>query len=151
MSGLVDQILLFMNYSGILIGKSLFRSELFEIWSFSKRDEKPHPLLVIAVYIFIRKIYSNRESFGWFLGAGYGRHCTLESHLLLVNFILFQPNFRIIELVFPWYLLHTFNLYIHYIPLFFRAYSTAFVLIFPQKVCPHDHNQPNRQYPSHQK
>ena len=35
------------------------------------------------------------------------QQCTLKSHFLLVDFILFYPNFGLRELVFPWYLLRT--------------------------------------------
>ena len=39
---------------------------------------------------------------------GYIQHFTLKLHFLLDNFILFWTNFILRELVFPWYLLHTF-------------------------------------------
>ena len=41
---------------------------------------------------------------------GIRRQCKLNYNFLLVNFILCYPNFRLRELVFPWYFLNTFNL-----------------------------------------
>ena len=37
------------------------------------------------------------------------RQCTRKSRLMLVDVILFNPNFRLRELVFTWYFLHTFK------------------------------------------
>ena len=68
---------------------------------------------VIDEYTYIKaNLGSNRHlfcNFLFFLMTGYRRHCTLKSQLLLVIFILFYPNFRLIEIVLPWYFLHTFN------------------------------------------
>ena len=49
----------------------------------------------------------------------------LKSQLLLVNFHFFFPNFILIELVVPWYFIHTFS-YVHKFQYcVFRAFSAA--------------------------
>ena len=46
--------------------------------------------------------------------------------------ICFQPDFRLRELVFPWYLLRMFN-FVHILQYFiFRAYSMKYILSFPK-------------------
>ena len=52
------------------------------------------------------------------------------SHICyLLIFILFYPNLKLIKLVFPCYLLHTFNFYTHCSNLCFCLFSSQFVLL----------------------
>ena len=65
-------------------------------------------------------------------------------------FILFQPNFRLLELIFPQYFLHTFN-FVHKLQyLIFRAFLATNFFSSPRKVGPHAQQQPVHRFPSHQ-
>ena len=58
----------------------------------------------------------------WTLLTSSIRYCTLNSQLLLVNFYFFYPNFRLRQIIFPWYFLPTFN-FLHKLQYFLEPFQ----------------------------